>query len=111
MVELNVEEGLEYCIDEELYFEVLQDYLDNDKREILNDALNKEDMHRYAVEVHSVKSTSKTIGAGCIFDKAYELELAAKSNDIVSVRIGHESLIDDYGQILELVKAYIEENK
>lgn len=110
MLELNVSEGLEYCIDEELYLEVLQDYIDNDKRAILTEALNSQDMHRYAVEVHSVKSTSKTIGAGCLFDVAYQLEMAAKAEDVDTVRNNHASLMNDYSTILELVEEYIKEN-
>lgn len=110
MVELNVEEGLEYCIDEELYLEVLSDYLENDKRQILSDALDNKDMHLYAVNVHSVKSTSKTIGGSSIFDKAYALELASKAGEYDKVLELHDDFIKDYSELIDLVVKYIDSN-
>lgn len=109
-IELDVNQGLEYCVDEELYKEVLESYLETNNKPILDEYLASGDMANYAVVIHSVKSSSRTIGAECLFERAYALELAAKADDIETVRAGHNDLMADYETILGMVKEYLDNN-
>lgn len=74
--------GLEYAAqDEELYREVLADYADaiEEQAAVIESALAAGDGETYTIEVHSLKSMSKTIGALALSDMARKLEEAGRS--------------------------------
>lgn len=101
---LNTDIGLEYCADdEEIYLEVLEGYVEEDRREELEDLFAAENWPDYRVIVHSVKSTSLTIGAEELSEKAKALELAAADGDAAFVRSNHQDMIDTYTDILNKI--------
>ena len=77
---LNVAAGLHYAMDQKaFYLEMVQDYVTEweNKAKELEAAFAKEDWKAYEIVIHSVKSTSKMIGADELSAGARELELAA----------------------------------
>lgn len=77
--------GVEYCADSrEMYLEILQDYCSESRKSksLLEECMKKQDWKNFAVYVHSVKSSSKTIGAVDFSDEALKLEMAAKEGNI-----------------------------
>ncbi|MBE5880763.1 MAG: response regulator [Lachnospiraceae bacterium] len=76
--------GLKYCMnDESAYKEILEmfeeqcnEYLDN-----LSIAFDKKDWHNYSIISHTLKTTSKTIGAVYLSEVSYKHEMAAKNKD------------------------------
>ena len=77
---LNVEAGLHYAMDQKaFYLEMVQDYVTEwaNKAKELESAFAAEDWKAYEIVIHSVKSTSKMIGADELSAGARELELAA----------------------------------
>ena len=102
---LNTEMGLEYCAeDEEIYLEVLEGYVEEDRCEELESLCASENWPEYRVVVHAVKSTSLTIGAEEVSEKAKALELAAASGDAAFVKANHADLINDYKDLLDKIK-------
>ena len=98
---LDAETGMEYCMeDEDLYLEIIQDYIDNSRREELEKAYKESDYHSYCVSVHALKSTSKTIGALELSEEAKELEDAAAREDADYIASHHGLLITKYDELL-----------
>lgn len=102
---LNTAVGLEYCADdEEIYIEVLEGYVEEDRREELSQYLEAENWADYRVVVHAVKSTSLTIGAEELSAKAKELELAAADGNGDFVKANHQAMIEMYTDILTKIQ-------
>lgn len=98
---MDIATGLAYCCDsEEFYKEMLLAYLDNQKYDSIEDAYQKEDWENYRILVHSLKSTSLSIGAIDISNQAKALEMAAKERDIGSIREHHGSVMENYRKLL-----------
>lgn len=98
---LDVTTGLSYCCDsEEFYKEMLLSYLDNQKYDSIEAAYQKEDWENYRILVHALKSTSLSIGAVEVSDKAKSLEMAAKASDLGFIREHHGSTIENYRKLL-----------
>lgn len=95
---LNVDEGIGYSGgDEAFYLEILSDYANTTagKCASLQSFKEKADWKEYETLVHSIKSTSKTVGASDISDKALKLEKAAGSGDVAYIEANHMELISD----------------
>ena len=102
---LNQEVALEYCAgDEEIFREVLEGYLEEDRREELARYFEAEDLPNYRVVVHAIKSTSRTIGAEELSEKAKALEYAAADGDIAFIRENNGELVTMYTDMLEKIK-------
>ncbi|MGN0668952.1 MAG: response regulator, partial [Oscillospiraceae bacterium] len=63
------------------------------------------DFDNYRIQVHALKSGSRTIGAGELSDHALELEMAAKKGDTEFILENTEALLDEYDALLERIKA------
>ncbi|MCR4671534.1 MAG: response regulator [Saccharofermentans sp.] len=95
---LNVDEALGYSgDDEDFYLEILSDYANSagEKCASLQSFKEKADWKEYETLVHSIKSTSRTVGASDISDKALKLEKASGSGDIAYIEANHLELISD----------------
>ena len=73
--------------DAELYREVLSDYRDSihEKADVIERAATDKDLEMYTIEVHSLKSTSKSIGALELSKLAAELEEDGKDNSCIII--------------------------
>lgn len=98
---LNTEMGLEYCADDEdIYLEVLEGYVEEDRREELNQLFEQENWPEYRVIAHAIKSTSLTIGAEELSQKAKALEFASADGDGDFIKAHHQEMIDMYADII-----------
>ena len=81
---LNTERAVSLLGSEKLYMQILKEYyLYIDKRAaIITGAIEKGDIKSYTIEVHSLKSTSKQIGADALAELAARLEKAGNELDI-----------------------------
>ncbi len=103
---LDQEVALEYCAgDEEIYREVLEGYLEEDRRAELARCFEAEDLAAYRVNAHAIKSTSLTIGATELSAKAKALEYAAADGDLNFVRENNDEMVAMYSDILDKIRA------
>lgn len=89
---LHTEDGLAYCADDpEFYAEMLQEYAAEsaEKAAELARFYAARDWPNYAIRAHSLKSTSRMIGAQALSDRARGLEAAAKAGDEAAVAADH----------------------
>ncbi len=98
--------GIANCTDETIYREILKEYLRSSAEKItgLNTYLANEDLNNYGVLIHSVKSTSATIGASGLSRTALELEKAANSKDLDFIRKEHDAFMDRYTKLLDVIR-------
>ncbi len=102
---LNQEVALEYCAgDEEIYREILEGYLEEDRREELTKYFEAQDLANYRVVAHAIKSTSRTIGAEELSDKAKALEYAAADGDFEYIKDNNDEVLKMYSDILEKIR-------
>ena len=107
---IDVELGLQYSAEMiEIYQDVLQTYctLGEEKRREIIDTFDAEDWKNYTVYVHSLKSTSMTIGAAELSDLAKKLEDAGRSyttennTDALNfIRANHEKLLQLHEKVV-----------
>lgn len=103
--QIDVMTGLGYCMEsKEFYLDTLEGYLEADKTRELKAAFDKGDFETYGIHAHSLKSTSKTIGALVLSEHAKELEFAAKRGDKEYIRNHHEEVMKEYAEILDGVR-------
>lgn len=98
--------GLLYCgQDEKFYGQVLAEYLfeSKEKSAAIDRSYNEKNWEEYGILAHSLKSTSKMIGAAGLSDIALRLEKAAKSGDIDAIDREHESMKKAYTQVTEMI--------
>ncbi len=95
-IRLNVDSALVYaCGDEDFYLELLTDYAEaaSDRCAELTSYLEAGNLKDYEILVHSIKSSSKTIGADELSELAKSLEAAAGDGDLDYVRQHHDALV------------------
>lgn len=105
---LSVEAGLRYCAgDEMFYVEMLQDYADSakEKGEGLQRFFDEKNWKEYRVLIHSLKSTSKTIGADEVSMQARKLEEAADGQEEAYLKEGHDAFMSAYRELVQRIKA------
>lgn len=106
---IDISIGLEYAgEDEELYREILTEYAAciEEQAQAVEQALAAEDIETFVIEVHSLKSTSRTIGAQSLADQAKELEEYGKRCEWEQVRIGTPKLLSAYRGLYSVITAY-----
>jgi len=99
---LNVDAALVYaCGEEDFYLELLTDYANAayGKCSELTSYLDNNDMKNYSILVHSLKSSSRTVGADEISDRAKALEDASKNEDADYVKEHHGSFVKDLKEL------------
>ncbi len=107
---LDTDEGMAYCADDEdFYEEMLNEYvlLAQEGLEDLERACASRDFDGYAMRVHTIKSTSRMIGAKEISGKAQQLEMSAKTGAVEMIPAAHESFLDAYRTLLEGIRKNI----
>ena len=100
-------DGLSFCAgDDEFYREILEDYASSceDRLNELDDALSAGDYKAYAIKVHALKSTARTVGDSLVFENARALELAAEAGEETTVDKDHPALKEEYRRKAELIR-------
>ena len=121
---IDVELGLQYSADMlDIYKDVLQTYctLGDEKRQEIIDTFDAEDWKNYTVYVHSLKSTSMTIGAAELSELAKKLEDSGRSyttenntDSLNFIKANHEKLLQLHEKVVaegfEVLKQIDEES-
>ena len=108
----DVKKGISNCGgEEEFYRSILLEYLNSsdEKKEKLERYLKEGDMEGYGIHVHSLKSTSATIGATALSEMALELERLAKEGKESDVRLKHDPMFAEYSWVLNVISKVVSE--
>ncbi|MBQ2183389.1 MAG: response regulator, partial [Lachnospiraceae bacterium] len=96
---IDTDTGLSFCRnDADMYKNVLLEYIKEmpERTDKLKNCFENSDWKNYAVYVHSLKSTSKMIGATNLSEKALKLEEAANREDSDFIKENHADASDGY---------------
>ena len=94
---LDIKTGIAYCADDaQLYLEILSEYVLPERMQQIDEAYEKQNWNNYRVGVHSLKSTSKTIGAIKLSEMALSLETAAKQQNVEYIKEHHAMTMQIY---------------
>ena len=105
-LEIDAETALRYCGDDfDSYRELLGDYAKccTEKRTELDRCLESARWHDFQVNIHALKSTSKTIGAMTLYEKALALEKAAEQNDANYIQTNYPDFSREYEKLAERI--------
>ena len=100
--EIDVGEGLKNCGSVDSYFNIIKVYYESAQmtESNLENAYNDENWKDYTSYVHSLKSTSRTIGARSLSELAKKLEDAGNAGDIDTIREYQDELMNLYSIII-----------
>ncbi len=98
---------------EALFWEILEDYYEAlpEKFDVIRRHKNAGDISAYTIEVHSLKSTSRQVGALGLAKLAEELEMAGKENNIKFITDNTDKLIEVGYEHIEKLRIYFESEK
>ena len=80
-------------------------------KERIDSTYAKEDLKNYAIEVHGVKSSSRSIGNDVLGEMAYRLEIEAKDGNIAYVKENHSEFVTKYEQFVGKLKEIVDKLK
>ena len=106
--ELNIQNALSLLGTEKLFWTVLKDYFNaiEKKANVILGHKAAERWRDYTIEVHSLKSTSRQIGADSIADTATELEKAGNEGNIDLINQKTDGMIEEYIKLHDALKKY-----
>ena len=107
---IDVKAGLGYCGgNKEFYIEMLEEYVSSYSTHIadLDAYLSSHNMNDYETLVHSIKSTSKTIGAMEVSELAFELEKASREGNEAFVSEHHGKFSKDYSALKDMLEKFL----
>lgn len=99
---------------EKLFWTVLKDYYHAIEKKAMQirEYIKNGDWASYTIEVHSLKSTSKQIGAIELSEKAAALEKAGNARDKKTIRKNTEDMLQQYLSYISVFKEFFpEENR
>ena len=102
--DINYNKALQLCgNDEGILLSVIQVYVKSYKqvRKRIDDAYANMDLANYGIEVHGVKSSSRSIGNDVLGEIAYVLELKAKDGDAEFVKENHDEFSKMYDKFVD----------
>lgn len=105
---LCTEQAVELLGSTELYMSVLKEYYSaiDKKSKLIEEHFESERWHEYTIEVHSLKSTSRQIGAVHVSELAAELEQAGHDGRIDVIKAGTETMLTEYRSLKKLLQLY-----
>ncbi|MBR1638097.1 MAG: response regulator [Treponema sp.] len=109
---LDLKKGLEnFNNEKDFYKDILKSYLADDKISRLEQFKKEEKWDDYRILVHALKSTSATIGASVVSEKAKLLETAAREGDIEYILTNHEIAMKEYKELLNNIEGALKNEK
>ena len=102
--------GLRYCQgDPELYRSVLREYAQSaaEKSKKLREFLDAANWHDYAILVHALKSSSRTVGAVKLSEQAARLEAAANAGDGKTILTEHDVLLARWETAVHVIRGIL----
>lgn len=111
---IDVNVGLSYIGNNiDTYLAILNSYVEKGREKIkqISQLYADEEWKNYTIEVHALKSSSLSIGAKELSEKAKNLEMSGKANDITYIRKNHDDMMMLYAMILQVGEEILAENK
>ena len=107
---VDMDKSLEFLIDMEMYNMTIVDFLDtiDEKWNHIKQYKEENDMPKYAIEVHSLKSDCKYLGFMKLADVSYEHEIKSKENNSEFVNENFDRLVKEYEAAMAIIKDYAE---
>ena len=102
--------GLKYCQDDLTFYKaVLAEYAygELEKAHNIQKSYETENWHDYSIYVHSLKSSSKMIGASALSVRAAKLEAAANITDVGTIHAEHDTMMEEYEVLTAVIRSYI----
>lgn len=99
-----VDDGIRYCADDEnFYVDMVKDYAASSGSRIseLNGYYEDKNWKEYRTLIHSLKSMSRTLGVGDIFERARKLEEAASNEDNDYIGANHTDVMKRYSDLAD----------
>lgn len=105
--DIDKDTAIMYCGSEEDFLELAEVYCTSGKTyaEKLQDAFETMDLKNYALISHTIKSTSRTLGATELSEMALVQEMASKDEDGDAVRSNHEEFSAAYKKVLSQLES------
>lgn len=110
---IDINEGIKNSGSPDMFREFLGDYyrLIDMKAQKIRDCLNDGLIKDYTIEVHALKSTSRTIGAMGLGDKFYRLEQLGDENNVEAIQAETPAVLAEYeGMKEELARFAADDN-
>ena len=104
---VDTDTGLKYCgEDPAIYRSILEAFLEEEKTKAPNivKCYESKDWKNYGIYVHSLKSTSKTIGAMELYETAALLEAAAKEENVSAIENNHDKVMRMYYELVDVIQ-------
>ena len=101
------EVGLQYCrMDRNLYLSLLYEYANNadGKAQEIRKYYDEKDWGNYSIRVHSLKSSSKMIGATALSEMAAKLEKAADEGRQSEIAYNHEVMLEHFADTVGAIR-------
>lgn len=111
VADLDYDKAVSLCGgDESILLSVIQIYVKSFPKIIdrINTAYDTKDLQNYGIEVHGVKSSSRSIGNDILGEIAYALELKAKDGDVKYVEEHNSEFIEKYTSFVNSVSAALD---
>ena len=107
---VDIDASLELLGDMDMYNEVLETFIEENKDRIPRIEKNKNDgnMSDYAIDVHALKSDSKYLGFKKLAELSLDHELKSKENDIEYINSHYDELMNEYERIRKVLDKYME---
>ena len=105
-VGVDVTEGLQYCRNnEKIFLKIIQKYAEDAENKIseISGYYENKDYENYEIQVHGLKSSSKTMGVMDVSELAKEQEFAAKEGNIAKIDADHDKLFTLYRESAEKI--------
>ena len=102
--------GLKYCQDDVFFYKALlaeYAYGELEKAHNLQKSYEAENWHDYSIYVHSLKSSSKMIGASALSVRAAKLEAAANVSDTGTIHTEHDTMMEEYEVLTAVIRSFI----
>ena len=110
---INVKAALKMIGSDTLYLKIVRDYYRTaeKKANAIRKAIDREDYQTFKIETHSLKSSSRQIGAMELSDQAAALEKAANEGNISFMKYNTDALLSAYLQLYSRLKPFCEDPK
>ena len=108
---IDVDKGLGYCGDADDYMYAISTYAKSieDKAAQIEKNLSDNDIEKYIINVHSLKSTSLAIGAMSVSEKAKALEAKAKEGETGNLESDTVELLTEYRELKNVLDKALKE--
>lgn len=110
---LNADSGIyQIAGNKQAYLEILQLFAESAEktRDTIEKTARSRDYKRFTIEVHSLKSSSKNIGAEVLAEIARQLEQAGKTGEQRIIELKTPLLLETYNDVINDINVYLAKN-